>query len=155
MVDRRGGPQNRVERRKQRTRAALIRAAQGFIAEGRLNVAVLDITQAADVGMGSFYNHFDSKEELFQAAVADIFDAHGALLDTLPEVDDPAETFARIFRLTGRLFRRRPQESRVLLNVGMGSVLSKRGLAPRALRDIIAANRAAASMSLIPSSRWP
>lgn len=46
---------NRLERRKMRTRAALIRAAQGFIAAGKLNVPVLDITQAADVGMGSFY----------------------------------------------------------------------------------------------------
>jgi AcrR family transcriptional regulator len=137
-----GGPQNRLERRKQRTRTALIKAAQGFIAEGRLNVAVLDITQAADVGTGSFYNHFDSKEELFQAAVTDVFDAHGALLDRLPEVKDPAETFARSFRLTGRLFRRRPQESCVVLNAGLGPMLSDRGLAPRALRDIIAANRA-------------
>jgi AcrR family transcriptional regulator len=142
VVDPHDGPQNRVERRKQQTRAALIKAAQGFIAEGKLNVAVLDITQAADVGMGSFYNHFDSKEQLFQAAVTDVYDAHGALLDSLPTVDDPAETFARSFRLTGRLFRRRPQESRVLLNVGLGSMMSNRGMAPRALRDIIAANRA-------------
>ena len=47
---------------------ALFRAAQRLIAEGKLNVPVLEITQAADVGMGSFYNHFDSKEELFAAA---------------------------------------------------------------------------------------
>jgi AcrR family transcriptional regulator len=142
VADGDGGRQNRLERRKQQTRAALIKAAQAFIAAGKLNVPVLDITQAADVGMGSFYNHFDSKEELFQAAVTDVFDAHGALLDSLPEVEDPAETFARSFRLTGRLFRRRPQESRVLLNVGLGPAMSERGLAPRALRDIIAANRA-------------
>src|ERR1700751_1518627 len=134
-------PTNRQERRKERTRLALIRAAQSFIAAGNLNVPILDITQAADVGMGSFYNHFDSKEELFQAAVTDVFDAHGALLDSLPEGEDPAETFARSFRLTGRLFRHRPQESRVLLNVGLGPIMSERGLAPRALRDIIAANR--------------
>ena len=135
-------PQNRLERRKQRTRGALIKAAQAFIAAGKLNVPVLDITQAADVGMGSFYNHFDSKEELFRAALAEVFDAHGALLDSLPEAEDPAERFARSFRLTGRLFRRRPQESYVLLNVGLGPMLSERGLAPRALRDITAANRA-------------
>ena len=30
---------------------------------------VLEITQAADVGMGSFYNHFESKEELFEDGV--------------------------------------------------------------------------------------
>jgi AcrR family transcriptional regulator len=135
-------PVSRLERRKRRTRAALISAAQAFIAEGKLNVPVLEITQAADVGMGSFYNHFDSKEQLFQAAIGEVFDAHGARLDRLPEVDDPAETFARSFRLTGRLFRKRPQEARVLLNSGVGSLFSERGLGLRALRDIKAANQA-------------
>ena len=131
------GPVNRLDRRKQRTRAALIQAAQGFIASGKLNVPVLEITQAADVGMGSFYNHFDSKEGLFEAAVADVLDNHGALLDKLTEsIDDPAETFACSFRLTGRLFRRRPQESQILLVTGLNLMSSERGLGPRALRDI-------------------
>jgi AcrR family transcriptional regulator len=130
-------PVNRLERRKQRTRAALIQAAQALIAAGKLNVPVLEITQAADVGMGSFYNHFDSKEELFEAAVADVLDSHGALLDQLTAtIDDPAETFASSFRLTGRLFRRRPQESRILLASGLNMMSSERGLGPRALRDI-------------------
>ncbi|MFZ0832372.1 MAG: TetR/AcrR family transcriptional regulator [Mycobacterium sp.] len=135
--------ENRLERRKMRTRAALIAAAQSFMAEGKLNVPVLELTQAADVGMGSFYNHFDSKEQLFAAAINEVLDAHGALLDRLTgEDEDPAETFARSFRLTGRLFRRRPDMSRVLLNTGLALVTSDRGVAPRALRDIEAATRA-------------
>lgn len=130
-------PPNRLERRKQRTRAALIKAAQRLIAEGKVNVPVLEITQAADVGMGSFYNHFDSKDELFEAAVTDVLELHGAILDRLTEaIDDPAETFATSFRLTGRLFRRRPQESEILLANGPALLWSDRGLAPRALRDI-------------------
>ena len=134
---------NRLERRKMRTRAALIRAAQTFVAAGKLNVPVLEITQAADVGMGSFYNHFDSKEELFQAAVNEVLDELGAILDKLTgEGEDPAETFARSFRLVGRLFRRRPEMSRVLLNTGLTLISADRGLAPRALRDIDAATRA-------------
>ncbi|WP_156749442.1 TetR/AcrR family transcriptional regulator [Mycobacterium sp. E1747] len=130
-------PANRLERRKQRTRAALVKAAQQLIAEGKVNVPVLEITQAADVGMGSFYNHFDSKEQLFEAAVADVLDTYGAMLDQLTEsIEDPAEIFATSFRLTGRLFRRRPQESRILLANGLELLSSERGLAPRALRDI-------------------
>ena len=35
-----------------------------MIAEGRDSAAILEITQIADVGLGSFYNHFASKEEL-------------------------------------------------------------------------------------------
>jgi AcrR family transcriptional regulator len=136
-------PVNRLERRKQRTRAALIAAAQTFIAEGKVNVPVLEITQAADVGMGSFYNHFESKERLFEAAVAEALDAHGALLDELTSaIDDPAETFACSFRLTGRLFRLRPQEAQILLANGLSLMASERGLAPRALRDIEAAAKA-------------
>ena len=138
-----GAAENRLERRKQRTRAALIGAARTFIAAGNFNVPVLEITQAADVGMGSFYNHFDSKEQLFQAAVNEVLDDIGALLDKLTEIDeDPAETFARSFRLVGRLFRQRPNMSRVLLNAGVELISADRGLAPRAMRDIVAATRA-------------
>ncbi|WP_319436235.1 TetR/AcrR family transcriptional regulator [Mycobacterium sp. RTGN5] len=116
---------------------ALIKAAQSMIAAGKLNVPVLEITQAADVGMGSFYNHFESKEDLFEAAITDVLDSHGAVLDQLTaDIDDPAAVFACSFRLTGRMFRERPQESRILL-ANAGALLSAdRGLAPRALRDI-------------------
>jgi AcrR family transcriptional regulator len=136
-------PVNRLERRKQRTRAALIRAAQGLIAAGRINVPILEITQAADVGMGSFYNHFATKEELFEAAVLDVVDRHGDILDELTVgLDDPAETFASAFRMTGRFFHRRPQESAILLANWQSALASDRGLAPRALRDINAATEA-------------
>jgi AcrR family transcriptional regulator len=105
---------NRLDRRKARTRAALIRAAQTLIAEGRTNVPILEITQAADVGMGSFYNHFETKEQLFDAALESVLDSFGDLLDALTrDIDDPAAVFATSFRLTGRLHRREPEVSRV------------------------------------------
>jgi AcrR family transcriptional regulator len=133
---------SRLERRKARTRAALIKAAQSFIAAGRLNVPVLEITQAADVGMGSFYNHFETKEELFAAAVEDVLDQHGALLDRLTEgIDDSAVVFAQSFRLTGRLHRREPELSKVLLQHGLQLISAETGLGPRARRDIEAATR--------------
>jgi AcrR family transcriptional regulator len=119
---------------------ALVKAAQSMIAAGKLNVPVLEITQAADVGMGSFYNHFESKEQLFEAAVADVLDSHGAVLDQLTaDIEDPAAVFACSFRLTGRFFRERPQESRILLANAGAMLAADRGLAPRALRDINAA----------------
>ncbi|RSM42677.1 TetR/AcrR family transcriptional regulator [Amycolatopsis balhimycina DSM 5908] len=131
---------DRSARRKARTRAALLRAAQAFIAAGNTNVPILEITQAADVGMGSFYNHFESKEQLYQAAVEDALDRYGALLDELTaDLDDPALAFAQSFRLSGRLHRLQPELSRVLLNNGLALATSEYGLAPRARRDIEAA----------------
>lgn len=136
----------RVDRRKARTREALIEAAVRLIADGQgERASIQQITETADVGFGSFYNHFESKEQLFEAAIADVLDAHGAMLDRLTaSIDDPAETFATSFRLTGRLFRQRPQESEILLANGPALLSSERGLAPRALRDIkagVAADR--------------
>jgi AcrR family transcriptional regulator len=128
---------NRLERRKARTRSALVRAAQGFIAAGRQNVPILELTHAADVGMGSFYNHFDSREQLFRAAVEDALDRYGTVLDELTVgLDDPAHVFAQSFRLTGRLHRRSPELSKVLLTNGLALAGSDKGLAPRARRDI-------------------
>ncbi|MGB3771129.1 MAG: TetR/AcrR family transcriptional regulator [Rhodococcus sp. (in: high G+C Gram-positive bacteria)] len=135
--------ENRLERRKARTRAALIAAAQRFIAEGKLTAPILDITQAADVGMGSFYNHFESKDELFTAAVDSALEMLGNYMDTLAvDLDDPAAVFAQSFRITGRLFRLQPELSRVLLNSGLSLMTSGRGLAPRAARDLAAASAA-------------
>ncbi|MDA2892160.1 TetR/AcrR family transcriptional regulator [Mycolicibacterium sp. BiH015] len=134
------GSVNRLQRRKLKTRGALVRAAQRFIAEGKLNAPILEITQAADVGMGSFYNHFSSREELFDAAITDALDNLGALLDMFTaSMEDPAEAFSTNFRLTGRLFRHRPEEAALLLANGGSLILSDRGLSPRALRDIAAA----------------
>src|SRR6476620_10947412 len=100
---------NRLDRRKARTRDALIRAAQTLIAEGRTHVPILEITQVADVGMGSFYNHFETKEQLFEAALESVLDSYGQLLDRVTaEIEDPAEVFATSFRLAGRLHRREP-----------------------------------------------
>ena len=132
--------ENRLDRRKARTRAALIRAAQTLIAQGRTNVPILEITQAADVGMGSFYNHFQTKEQLYEAAYEAVIDAYGELLDHVTAgIEDPAEVFASSFRLTGRLHRREPELSRVLLNNIPRLLSADDGLAPRARRDITAA----------------
>lgn len=133
----------RGARQKAQTRAALIRAAQQLIAEDRTGVAILEITKVADVALGSFYNHFESREQLFDAAIEDALEVHGAVLDEWTgAVADPAEVFAQGFRLTGRLHRLEPRLSRVMLSRGAALVLSDRGIAPRALRDIRQANAA-------------
>ena len=127
--------------RRLRTRARLIEAARRIVATRGIEATpISEITDEAGVGVGSFYNHFATKEELFDAALTEVLDMHGALLDALTaSSEDPAETFARSFRLTGRLFGHRPQESRVLLSSGLSLLSSDRGVAPRARRDIATA----------------
>lgn len=98
---------------------------------------MLEITQAADVGIGSFYNHFESKDQLFEAAVEHVMDLLGAVLDELTtDVDDPAVAFATSFRLTGRFHRREPQLSKVILHNALDLLGAQKGLTPRVRRDI-------------------
>lgn len=130
-------PQSRLDRRKAKTRAALVGAAQRFLSEGTTNVSIQDITDAADVGFGSFYNHFPSKDELFAEAVAVALDTWGALRDDIVAgLDDPAEIFGLSFRMSGRIQRAYPEMIRVVLHSGTSVLLNDRGLRPRAIADI-------------------
>jgi AcrR family transcriptional regulator len=131
-------PQSRVERRKAQTRKKLIDAARAMLAsDAAAQASIQEITDTADVGFGSFYNHFSSKAELFEAAVADVLDELGELLDQLSvDAEDSALAFTQSVRLTLRLCRSRPEISAVLIRHGMNYIESPRGLAPRALRDI-------------------
>jgi len=61
-----GFPQpNRRERRRLETRERIYRAALQIFAErGYLETTVEDITEAADVGKGTFFNYFPTKEHV-------------------------------------------------------------------------------------------
>ncbi|MFJ9369532.1 TetR/AcrR family transcriptional regulator [Nocardia sp. NPDC101769] len=134
---------NRIDRRRERTRNALLGAARKFLSEGRSAVSIQEITDAADVGFGSFYNHFDSKDQLFDEAVRSALQVYAELRDRIVELyDDPAEVFAVSFRMTGRLQRQMPEVVKVILHSGMSILLHDEGLAPRARRDILAAQEA-------------
>lgn len=106
----------RQDRRKERTRSALIEAAQTLISNAEdAQASIQTITDLADVGFGSFYNHFTSKQELFDAAAAAAVDDYFAWLDErLPDDTDPVARLLASVRLTGRLAHERPALATVL-----------------------------------------
>ena len=64
-TSRRAAKPGRRERRAAETRVRLFRCALKLIARrGLANVTVEDITEAADVGKGTFFNYFASKEHV-------------------------------------------------------------------------------------------
>ena len=134
-----GAPKvSRLDRRKARTRQALIDAAVRLIAEGRGDRAsIQEITEEADIGFGSFYNHFDSKEQLFATASEEVLERWGQLIDRASAgITDPAELFAVGTRITGRLGWTHPDIAGFLTGSGLDVLDIPTGLAPRALRDI-------------------
>lgn len=131
-------PLNRFERRRAQTRNALVKAARAILAErGNAEVSIQVIAERADVGFGTFYNHFETKEALFDAAVADALEEYGQLVDAATgSIDDPAETFATSVRLALRLAASHPEITGILRFRGLQHVHSGTGLGPRALRDL-------------------
>jgi AcrR family transcriptional regulator len=128
----------RLDRRKARTRQALLDAAVRLIAEGRgERASVQEITEAADIGFGSFYNHFTSKEQLFAVASEELLERWAQMLDAAcAGVEDSAEVFAICLRISGRLAWTNPDIAGLISGSGMELLDQPRGLAPRALRDI-------------------
>lgn len=62
-----------VTERGRRTRAALVRAARDvFSRDGFLDARIADVAKKAKVAYGTFYTYFNSKEEIFQAVVAQV-----------------------------------------------------------------------------------
>jgi AcrR family transcriptional regulator len=132
----------RLERRKAQTRGALIGAAQRLMAEGRVDVSIQQVTETADVGFGSFYNHFKDKTQLFDAAALDALGHHGEFLQRVTrDLQDPAEVFCVGLRVSGRLARTAPELARVAVQAGTRYSLVDEGLAYFARRDFEAAFR--------------
>jgi AcrR family transcriptional regulator len=127
-----------LDRRKARTRQALVDAAVRLIAEGRgERASIQEITEAADIGFGSFYNHFESKELLFRTASEEVLERWGQMIDgACAGIEDPAEVFAVSLRVSGRLGWTHPDLAGFITGAGLDLLDEPRGLAPRALRDI-------------------
>jgi AcrR family transcriptional regulator len=63
---------SRVQRRQKRNRAALVKAARRLFARNGFEpTTIADIAEAADLGFGTFYLYFASKEALLEAALDD------------------------------------------------------------------------------------
>ncbi|MCC8403318.1 TetR/AcrR family transcriptional regulator [Paraburkholderia sp. MMS20-SJTN17] len=128
----------RGARRKRETRARLLDAALRLMAEkGMEGVAINEITEAADVGFGSFYNHFDSKDAIYSTLVDNVFEEFADMLDRLAAgISDPAEVVAVSVRHTILRARHDPVWGRFLIREGFSAGTLSRGLGHRLLRDI-------------------
>ena len=96
---------SRVERKRQETRDRILAVAEQLMRSKPVDsVTIKDITEAADVGHGSFYLHFKSKNEV----LVPIIHAHAKQLDeklqkAVGQLKDPAEVMAFSSRYMARM----------------------------------------------------
>jgi AcrR family transcriptional regulator len=132
-------PATRGERRRAQTRGSLVAAAERlFAAQGVEATTIAEITEEADVGFGSFYNHFDSKDEIAEAVLGGALESRAAaLFELIDPITDPAETVALahaylIAQTTGN-----PTFARLLVRLDDSHRLMIHALGGRARQDIL------------------
>lgn len=137
-------PSDRQARRRGQTRARLVRAAATLFArQGVDNTRINEITDEADVGFGSFYNHFKSKEEMVEAVLTETLAAQGAAVAALTAgLEDPAEVVAVAHRRFVELARTDPDWAWLLIRLDVSQKLALGALGPFAERDIAAGIKA-------------
>jgi AcrR family transcriptional regulator len=89
----------RRERKKQRTRDALVRAAlELFQAKGYEHTTVREITDAVDVAERTFFRYFAGKEDLALSFVGEGADALLEALAARPPAEEPLTALRHAFR---------------------------------------------------------
>ena len=106
----------RLERRKARTVAAILDAAERhFLERGYEATKVDEIAADADVAVGSLYNHFGSKDGLYAALLEHALETFEAYMSEEAPADlTPLERILDVMGHLARFGRERPGEMRVL-----------------------------------------
>src|SRR3989339_392886 len=99
---------DRRQRKKNSTRQALIVSATRLFAErGIYQTTIDEITSVADLGKGTFYKHFASREELLAMVVRQGFDL--LIEDLDQELMPPPPFFQAVLELHARFFAAHPE----------------------------------------------
>jgi AcrR family transcriptional regulator len=108
--------------RAERTRAALIAAGRRLFCERPVDaVTVDDIVQTAEVGKGSFYNHFTDRDALVRAVSGEIrASIERAVEHANASVEDPARRLARACCTYLRFALDEPERAGVLVRIHSG-----------------------------------
>jgi AcrR family transcriptional regulator len=78
-----------------RNREKVLVAARAVFAEDGVDAQMDDVAKRADVGVGTVYRHFPTKEALLDALTDELFAVIAVHTRTLLTLDDPWEAFTR------------------------------------------------------------
>lgn len=148
--------EGRVARRQKRNREALLRAGHDVMSEKGIDSATMqEIAERADVGAGTVYNYFKSKDELAIAVLEHIMERLALRIEDVTDTfADPAQVYAFGIRTvletaTGDIrWRQLLHRSEVISN----ALYARMG--PFAIRDLRNATRAGRFRADNPELVW-
>ena len=136
--DSRPAAPTRGDRQRERTRRRLLDAGRTLIADrGVAGLRIQQITERADVALGSFYNHFGSKEELVEQVVTEsLADLATATVASAGPDADPAEAVAAANLWFIRIAYDEPDFARLVVNLGHADTLFGAAVHPYARQAV-------------------
>lgn len=128
----------RRERRKLEARGRLLAATRQMIADqGAADLKIADIAKAADVGFGTFYNHFESKDAIVEEVLAETLASAASSIGSFAlEFDDPAETASFSYRRFVLFAREEPELAAVLTKLAGADELFAESVLPYARKTL-------------------
>jgi AcrR family transcriptional regulator len=125
-------------RRRELTRSRLIDAAATLFArQGTERTRINEITELADVGFGSFYNYFESKDAIVDAVLSETASDHAkAIVVATAEVEDPVEVISVAHRHFVRLAIAEPQVAALAVELVFSNPAIAESLRPFAREDL-------------------
>lgn len=148
--------EGRVARRQRRVRDALVRAARTVMSrKGVDGATMLEIAEMADVGAGTVYNYFKSKDDLAIAVLEDMMRNLGLRIEKVTNTfSDPAQVYAFGIRT---VIETATQDVRWRQLLNRSEVISSaifRQLGPFAIRDLRQATEAGRIAVSDPALVW-
>lgn len=130
--------EDRNTRRKAMTRAKLLAAARRlFASQGFEPTTIRDIAAEADIALGSFYNYFQTKEEVLAALLdAALTEQLELLILRQDQVDDVAERVSIAHRHLLAAVREDPDWGWLLLRLEVDHQIIDSALGQRAAHDL-------------------
>lgn len=118
----RNNPLTRRERDKLRQRHEILSSALILFSDkGYHNVSMQEIAEAAEFAVGTLYNFFQNKEELYKALVLEQCEEYeDAIARAIEKPDDELEKLRNYTRIRGEMFRSRISFVRLFLSESKG-----------------------------------
>jgi len=131
-------PEGRVARRQRLVREALIRSARAIMSEKGVDAAtMLEIAENADVGAGTVYNYFKSKDELAVAVLEEMMSSLAKRIEAVTNTfEDPAQVYAFGIRTVLETATRDIRWRQLLSRSEVLADAMYRRMGPYAIRDL-------------------
>ncbi len=127
----------RRTRKKERNRLALLEAGRTLIGtSGVTGLRIQEVTEHADIGLGSFYTYFSGKDDFVQAVVSDSLETLATAMAQDQTGQDPAVITAEGACRAVRLAFDEPEFAQLLVNLDHSDEVFSAAMHPQARRVV-------------------